>query len=199
MLSSLPIKNLFVWSYIFLYLFTTYFNWIFGKIFFFENCQREFHFCWHEIDYTTFASAFFVDVKSFELERLILWLYTHISMFKCVLVSLLEIKSFVSLRNESLLFWVRIYFKGVSSSPKFWEGVAYKGGSDISRTLWGEPRSKGLKSISQGEVGTLEDTNYWKSDIFLVKVQSTLCWWNPRRLRILFLISIHQVTEIVCS
>ena len=40
-------------------LFTTPFNWIFGKIQFFENCQREFHFCWREIDNTTFASAFF--------------------------------------------------------------------------------------------------------------------------------------------
>ena len=40
-------------------LFTTPFNWIFGKIKFFENCRHEFHFCWREIHYTTFALAFF--------------------------------------------------------------------------------------------------------------------------------------------
>ena len=32
-------------------------------------------------------------------------------MFKCVLTSLLEIKSFVSLKIESLLFWTRVHFK----------------------------------------------------------------------------------------
>ena len=40
-------------------LFTKPSNWIFGKIQFFEKCRREFHFCRREIDYTTFASAFF--------------------------------------------------------------------------------------------------------------------------------------------
>ena len=40
-------------------LFTTPFNWIFGKIQFFEKCRREFHFCRREIDYTTFALPFF--------------------------------------------------------------------------------------------------------------------------------------------
>ena len=43
---------------------------------------------------------------------------------------MLEIKSFVSLKNESLLFWTRVHFKGAESiSPKFWgEGVAHMGG-----------------------------------------------------------------------
>ena len=40
-------------------LFTKALNWIFGKIQFFENCWHKFHFCQHEIDYTTFTSAFF--------------------------------------------------------------------------------------------------------------------------------------------
>ena len=35
------------------------FKWTFGKIHFFENCRREFHFCRREIDYLTFASTFF--------------------------------------------------------------------------------------------------------------------------------------------
>ena len=41
-------------------------------------------------------------------------------MFKCV-ISFLEIKSFVPLKNESLLFWTRVHFKrgGKSSSSKF--------------------------------------------------------------------------------
>ena len=40
-------------------LFTTPFNWIFGKIQFLENCRRDFHFCQCETDNATFASAFF--------------------------------------------------------------------------------------------------------------------------------------------
>ena len=44
-------------------LFTTPFNRIFGKMHFFENCQHKFYFCQCEIDNTTFASAFFADVK----------------------------------------------------------------------------------------------------------------------------------------
>ena len=43
---------------------------MFGKIQIFENCRGEFHFCRRAIDYRTFASAFFTDVKEFELERL---------------------------------------------------------------------------------------------------------------------------------
>ena len=43
---------------------------------------------------------------------------------------LLEIKSAVSLRNESLLFWVRVHFKGESQVLQNFEGEggAYKGG-----------------------------------------------------------------------
>ena len=44
---------------------------MFGKIQFFENHRCEFHFCRCKIDYTTFASAFFADMKWFELERLV--------------------------------------------------------------------------------------------------------------------------------
>ena len=33
-----------------------------------------------------------------------------------------EIKSFVSLKNQSLLFWKRVHFKGESNSPKVFEG-----------------------------------------------------------------------------
>ena len=39
--------------------FTTPFNWLFGKIQFFENYWCEFHFCRREIDCTAFASALF--------------------------------------------------------------------------------------------------------------------------------------------
>ena len=59
-------------------------------------------------------------------------------MFKCVLTSLLEIKSFVSLKIESLLFWTRVHFKkgrgrrgwggGVSVRFRiFWMGLGEKG------------------------------------------------------------------------
>ena len=57
-------------------------------------------------------------------------------MFKCVVISLLEIKSFVSLKIESLLFWTRVHFKG---------GVKFSG-------------AKGVRSIFQGGADTLEDT-----------------------------------------
>ena len=57
-----PIKSLFKWYDKFLNggnLFTTPFNWIFGKIRFLKNCRHEFHFCQRKINYATFASAFF--------------------------------------------------------------------------------------------------------------------------------------------
>ena len=50
------------------------------KIPFFENRRRKFHFCRREIDYATFASASFADVKWFELERL----YYKVYFSKCV-------------------------------------------------------------------------------------------------------------------
>ena len=40
-------------------MFTTSFNWIFGKIQFCEYCRCKFHFCRREIDCTAFESAFF--------------------------------------------------------------------------------------------------------------------------------------------
>ena len=50
-------------------------------------------------------------------------------MFKCVLISLLEIKSFVSLKNESSLFWMRAYFKAPPlGGVNFEEGLLIKGG-----------------------------------------------------------------------
>ena len=42
---------------------------------------------------------------------------------------LLEIKSFVSLKNESLLLWTRVHFKGGGSQfLENFEGFAHKGG-----------------------------------------------------------------------
>ena len=48
-------------------------------------------------------------------------------------MSLLEIKSFVFLRNESLFFWVRVHFKGggkrvLVKFSKILRGLAHKGG-----------------------------------------------------------------------
>ena len=43
---------------------------------------------------------------------------------------MLEIKSFVSLKNESLLFWTRVHFMGAGGGVKFstvLRGVAHKG------------------------------------------------------------------------
>ena len=83
---------------------------------------------------------------------------------KMVLISLLEIKSFVSLKNESLLFWTRVHFRvgGVKFS-KILRGVAHKGGgggglTDLEFFLGGGVRKKGVRSIFQGGVETREDT-----------------------------------------
>ena len=53
--------------------------------------------------------------------------------------SLLEIKSFVSFKNEYLLFWMGVDFKGRSQVLQNVEGVAHKGGegSDTFRVFWG--------------------------------------------------------------
>ena len=51
-------------------------------------------------------------------------------------MSLLEIKSFVSLKNESLLLWTRVHFKGGGSQfLENFEGFAHKGGGGGE---WGE-------------------------------------------------------------
>ena len=80
---------------------------------------------------------------------------------KMVLISLLEIKSFVSLKNESLLFWTRVHFRvgGVKFS-KILRGVAHKGGglTDLEFFFGGGVRKKGVRSIFQGGVETREDT-----------------------------------------
>ena len=50
---------------------------------------------------------------------------------------MLEIKSFVSLKNVSFLFWTRVHFKeGKLHSPKFWGRVAHKGGGGGVRGRW---------------------------------------------------------------
>ena len=59
-------------------------------------------------------------------------------MFKCVLISLLEIKSFAPLENESVLFWVRVNFKGGGSQVlQNFEGAAHKGGGLTDSELFG--------------------------------------------------------------
>ena len=49
-------------------------------------------------------------------------LYSYFS----ILISLLEITSSVSLKNESLLFWTRVCSKGESQVFQNFEGVAHK-------------------------------------------------------------------------
>ena len=56
-------------------------------------------------------------------------------MFKCV-ISLLEIKYFVSLKIESSHFWTRVHFKGGAKSSKILRDFAHKGGSDRFRIFW---------------------------------------------------------------
>ena len=58
-------------------------------------------------------------------------------MFICVLISLLEIKSFVSLESESLLFWMRIHFNGGVKFSKILRKLLIKGGSDKFRFFLG--------------------------------------------------------------
>ena len=55
---------------------------------------------------------------------------------------LLEIKSFVSLKNESLFFWTRVRFnRGGVKSSKILRGFAHKGGNltdlEFSFLGWG--------------------------------------------------------------
>ena len=60
-------------------------------------------------------------------------------MFKCVAISFLEIKSFVSLKNESLFFWTRVHFKGGVKFSKILRGLLIKGGlADLE--FFGGPR-----------------------------------------------------------
>ena len=70
----------------------------------------------------------------------------HISMFKCILVSLLETKSFVSLKNESSLFWTSVHFKeGTQVLQHFEGGLLMRGGgvSDRFKIFLGGLRKKG--------------------------------------------------------
>ena len=52
---------------------------------------------------------------------------------------MLEIKCFVTLKNESFLFWAWVHFKGGVKFSKILRGVAHKGGggADIFRIFWG--------------------------------------------------------------
>ena len=54
---------------------------------------------------------------------------------------MLEIKSFVSLKNESFLFWTKVYFKGGVKFSKILKEVAHKGvgsPSDLEFFLGGD-------------------------------------------------------------
>ena len=76
--------------------------------------------------------------------------YIRISKFKCVLISLLVIKSFVSLKIDSLHFRTRILFKGGGGSqvpPKIEGGCSYKGWMTDLEFLEG-----GLGQVKRGEV-----------------------------------------------
>ena len=78
-----------------------------------------------------------------------------IFIFQSSNVFLLEIKSVVSLRNESLLFWVRVYFKGESQVLQNFEregGVRIKGGSDRFRSFAGSLGKKGWGQYFRVEV-----------------------------------------------
>ena len=85
------------------------------------------------------VTSYQAEIKYLEEAKLsfdfwILQLYINISTIKCFFISLLEIKSFVSLKNECLLFWMRVHFKGGGGEggvkfSKNIRGVAHKGGS----------------------------------------------------------------------
>ena len=45
---------------------------------------------------------------------------------------MLEIKSFVSLKSESFLFWTRVHFMGRVKFSKIFSRVAHKGGGGLT-------------------------------------------------------------------
>ena len=54
---------------------------------------------------------------------------------------MLEIKSFVSLKNESFLFWTRVHFMGEVKFSKILRGVLTKGAWGLTDLeLFGGPR-----------------------------------------------------------
>ena len=82
-------------------------------------------------------------------------------MFKCVLISLLEIKPFVSLKNESLFFWMRVHFKGEGGVKfsKILRGFAHKGGGGgLTALEFFLERQQGVRSKFQHGADAQEDT-----------------------------------------
>ena len=107
-------------------------------------------------------------------------LYIHIStVFNCVPVSLLEIKSCVSLKNES--FFGRGYISsGELSSSKFCERFVIKGEGGLTNLefCWGVLAKKGVRSIFQGWADTLEDTKALWNTLFPFVCLSGVFLWN---------------------
>ena len=93
----------------------------------------------------------YLEEAKFSLKFQLLQPYIHISTFKFVLISLLVIKYFASLKNESSLFWMRVCFKVGFKFSKILRGVAFLGeGGQVKM---------GEVNIS-GRADTLEDTNF---------------------------------------
>ena len=84
-------------------------------------------------------------------------------MIKCVLISSLEIMSFVYLKNGPLLFWVRV--QGRVKFSKISKDVAHKDGfwyiyncfgGGLGKKKWGQ-------YFREGQADILEDTEFGKS------------------------------------
>ena len=80
-------------------------------------------------------------------------LYIHVWTFKCVLISLLEIKSFVYLKNDVCFFGRGYISRGKSGFPKFRGGLLIKGGLTDLEFFCGDLVKKGVRSAD-----ILEDT-----------------------------------------
>ena len=83
-------------------------------------------------------------------------MYIHVSTFKCVLISLLEIKCLVSLKNESVFLDQDTFQGRKSSSPKFRGELLIKWGSDRFIIFLGGLGKKGLGQYFKG-ADTLKD------------------------------------------
>ena len=74
-----------------------------------QSIQRHF-LCYQHKKYLLCLTSYRAETKylqEYKRPNSFLFRFIHISTFKFVLISLLEIKSFVSLKNESLPFWTR--------------------------------------------------------------------------------------------
>ena len=128
-----PLKNLFVWSDKFLKggnLFATPFNWKFGKIQFFEYCQREFNFCRHKIHYTTFASAFFCQCE-------IIWVRkTHRSWdFNQPMICQI-CDAMMSISTWNMVHFWKYLLSHNSLTHQTWSIDRYKQGQYFSEIFW---------------------------------------------------------------